>query len=88
MEADYEGQHSSWEDRRSGQYGEPQSYHVVPSPPRPVEEEELSGPSARADASASTEAQLLAESPHPETQSTPQGDAVTGDSPPKNTDRV
>ena len=88
MEADYEGQHSSREDRRSGQYGKPQSYHVVPSPPRREEEEELSGPSARADASPSTEARLLAESPHPETQSTPQGDAATWDSPPKNTDRV
>ena len=88
MEADYEGQHSSREDRHSGQYGEPQSYHIVPSPPRLVEEEELSGPSARADTSPSTEAQLLAESPHLETQSTPQGDAATRDSPPKNTDRV
>ena len=34
MEADYEGQHSSHEERRSGQYGGPQSYHIVPSPPR------------------------------------------------------
>ena len=79
MEADYEGQHSSREEWRSGQYGKPQSYHVVPSPPPLEEEEELSGPSAGADASPSTKARLLAESPHPEAQqSTPQVDAATG----------
>ena len=53
MEADYEGQHFSWEERCSGQYGKPQSYHVVPSPSRIglEEEEELSGPSVGADTS-------------------------------------
>ena len=74
MEADYEGQHSSQEERRSGQYGRAQSYHIVPSPSRISleEEEELYGPSAGADASPSTEARLLAGSPHLETlQSTP-----------------
>ena len=44
MEADYEGQHSSREERRNGQYGEPQSYHVVPSPSRIGLEEERNCP--------------------------------------------
>ena len=69
MEADYKGQHSSWEERHSGQYGGPQSYHIVPSPPHTnlEDEEELSSPVAGADASPSTVARLLAESPQPET---------------------
>ena len=67
MEADYEGQHSSREERCSGQYGGPQSYHIVPSPPRVgvEDEEQLAGPTMEADASPSTEARLLAESPQP-----------------------
>ena len=67
MEAEYEGQHSTREERRSGQYGGPQSYHAVPSPPPAglEVEEELAGPTAGADASPSTEARLLAGSPQP-----------------------
>ena len=68
MEADYAGQHSTWEERRCGQYGGPQSYHIVPSPCciSLEDEEELSGVVAEADASLSTEARLLAGSPQPE----------------------
>ena len=68
MEADYEGQHSSRDERRSGEYGGPQSYHAVPSPPPAGldAEEELAGPTAGADASPSTEARLLTASPQPE----------------------
>ena len=67
MEVDYEGQHSSREERHSGQYGGPQSYHIVPSPPRVglEDEEQLAGPTTGADASPSTEAWLLAGSPQP-----------------------
>ena len=67
MEADYEGQHSSQKERHRGQYSGPQLYHIVPSPPRVgvEEEEQLAGPTAEADASPSTEAWLLAESPQP-----------------------
>ena len=65
MKADYEGQHSSQEEQRSGQYDRPQSYHIVPSPPRVGldNEEQLTGPTTEADASPSTEARLLAGSP-------------------------
>ena len=68
MEADYEGQHSSREERHRGQYGRPQSYHIVPSPPHVSveDEEQLAGPTAGADASPSTKARLLAKSPQPE----------------------
>ena len=69
MEADYTGQHSTREERHQGQYGGPQLYHIVPSPRRigVEDEEELSGIAAEADASPSTEARLLAESPKSET---------------------
>ena len=69
MEADYTGQHSTQEERHRGQYGSPQSYHIVPSPRRigAEDEEELSSMAAETDASPSTEAWLLAESPKSET---------------------
>ena len=68
MEADYTGQHSTQEERCRGQYGGPQSYHIVPSPCHigAEDEEELSGMVAETDASLSTEARLLTESPRPE----------------------
>ena len=67
IEVDYEGWHSSREEQCSGQYNRPQSYHIVPSPPHVglEDEEQLAGPTTEADASPSTEAQLLAGSPQP-----------------------
>ena len=75
MEADYTGQHSTWEERRRGQYGSPQSYHIVPSPHHidVEDEEELSGMAAETDASPSTEGRLLVESLKPEA---PQGEST------------
>ena len=61
MEAEYEGQDVSRDERRRGEYGGPQSYHVILSPSQGRQDEatQLAGAVTDADISPTTEAQLL-----------------------------
>ena len=61
MEAEYEGQDVSRDERRRGEYGSPQSYHVILSPSQGRQDEatQLAGAVTDADVSPTMEAQLL-----------------------------
>ena len=61
MEAEYEGQDMSRDERRRGEYGGPQSYHVILSPSQGHQDEatQLAGMVTDADVSPATEARLL-----------------------------
>ena len=61
MEAEYEGQDVSRDERQRGEYGGPQSYHIIlsPSQGRRDEATQLAGVVTDADVSPTTEARLL-----------------------------
>ena len=61
MEAEYEGQDVSRDERRRGEYGGPQSYHVILSSSQGHQDEatQLAGAVTDADVSPTTEARLL-----------------------------
>ena len=61
MEVEYEGQDMSRDERRRGEYGSPQSYHVILSPSQDCQDEvtQLAGTVTDADVSPTMEAQLL-----------------------------
>ena len=61
MEAEYEGQDVSRDERWRGEYGGPQSYHVILSPSQGHQDEatQLAGAVTDADVSPTMEAQLL-----------------------------
>ena len=61
MEAEYEGQDVSRDERRRGEYSRPQSYHVILSPSQGRQDEatQLAGMVTNADISPTTEARLL-----------------------------
>ena len=61
MEAEYEGQDVSRDERQRGEYGGPQSYHVILSPSQGRQDEamQLAGTVTDADISPTTEARLL-----------------------------
>ena len=61
MEAEYEGQYVSRDERWRGEYGGPQSYHVILSPSQGRQDEamQLAGAVTNADVSPTMEARLL-----------------------------
>ena len=61
IEVEYEGQDVSWDERRRGEYGGPQSYHVILSSFQGHQDEatQLAGAVTDADISPTTEARLL-----------------------------
>ena len=61
MEAEYEGQDMSRDERRRGEYSGPQSYHVILSPSQGHQDEatQLADMVTYADVSSTMEAQLL-----------------------------
>ena len=61
MEAEYEGQDVSWDERWRGEYGGPQSYHVILSPSQGHQDEatQLASAVTDADVSPTMEARLL-----------------------------
>ena len=61
MEAEYEGQDVSRDERRRGEYGGPQSYHVILSPSQGHQDEatQLASTVTNADVSPTMEARLL-----------------------------
>ena len=61
MEAEYEGQDVSRDERRRGEYGGPQSYHIILSSSQGRQDEatQLAGTVTDADVSPTTEARLL-----------------------------
>ena len=61
MEAEYEGQDVSLDERWRGEYSRPQSYHVILSPSQGHQDEatQLAGTVTDADVSPTTEARLL-----------------------------
>ena len=61
MEAEYEGQDVSRDERRRGEYGRPQSYHVILSSSQGRQDEamQLAGAVTNANVSPTTEARLL-----------------------------
>ena len=79
MEAEYEGQDVSWNERWRGEYGGPQSYHVILSPSQGHQDEatQLAGTVTDADVSPTTEARLLGGLLHGES-SPAKGSSPTG----------
>ena len=61
MEAEYEGQDVSWDERRRGEYSGPQSYHVILSSSQGHQDKatQLAGVVTDADVSPTAEARLL-----------------------------
>ena len=78
MEAEYEGQDLSRDERRRGEYGGPQSYHVILSPSQGRQDEatQLVGTVTDADVSPTTEARLLGGLLHGESSPT-KGSSLT-----------
>ena len=72
MEAEYEGQDVSRDERRRGEYGSPQSYHIILSPSQGRQDEatQLASVVTDADVSPTMEAWLLGGLLHGESSST------------------
>ena len=79
MEVEYEGQDVIWDERWRGEYGGPQSYHIIlgPSQGRQDEATQLAGMVTDADISPTTEAWLLGGLLHGES-SPAKGSSPTG----------
>ena len=79
MEAEYEGQDVSWDERQRGEYSGPQSYHIILSPSQGRQDEatQLAGAVTDADVSPTTEAWLLGGLLHGES-SPAKGSSLTG----------
>ena len=79
MEAEYEGQDMSRDERRRGEYGGPQLYHIILSPSQGCQDEatQLAGTVTDADVSPTTEVRLLGGLLHGEL-SPAKGSSLTG----------